>query len=465
MRPTLFVPITKVDLEKREVWGVAAEERTDKTRTEKFDYAASKPLFEEWIADFQKRTTDAGQGVSLGNIRYMHQPDAVGKAIAWEFDDAGKQIHLGTKVVDDACWEKVKEGVLTGFSIGGDYAKRWDDPDEPGVKRYAARPAEVSLVDNPCMYGATFQAVKADGSTELRKFQEVPMDVAAITARITALQGELGKHDGAVELRKGLYTVSSLADCLERLKWMVESVSYEFEKDEEKQPIVAQFKAATAQMAEAFLALAEAAVESLTAVPVDAAIPMALAAMGDLTKSDTAEAKKALRRLQKMHDLAVECGASCGTSDDPAAKAAGSTTTATAQPAGQEGDMEKAELEGLLAKQSADLTKVVGEHVTKAVGDAVAPLQKQLGDVTTKVDGIEKTVGTLDERLKVVEATPAATTGIVRSAPSKAVDSGGQPAPDFSKMHGEEKGIAMLKHKLASPGQPLLGERPVIASI
>ena len=43
----------------------------------------------------------------------------------------------------------------------------------PTGKRYTAKPAEVSLVDNPCNPSAHFEYVKADGSTELRKFASV----------------------------------------------------------------------------------------------------------------------------------------------------------------------------------------------------------------------------------------------------------------------------------------------------
>src|SRR5690606_17311109 len=53
------------------------------------------------------------------------------------------------------------------FSMGGSYARKWTDN---GVKKYTARPAEVSLVDAPCIKSATFELVRADGATELRKF-------------------------------------------------------------------------------------------------------------------------------------------------------------------------------------------------------------------------------------------------------------------------------------------------------
>ncbi len=186
MSMKLFIPITKVDATKREVWGVAAVEQLDKSK-EILDYTSSKPLFEKWSHDQALRS----MGKSLGNLRAMHTKIAAGKLIAFHPNDAEKQFEVGTKIVDDNEWKKVDEGVYTGFSIGGDYAKRWDDPDITGATRYTAAPTELSLVDNPCIPGATFEAIKMDGSRELRKFvdRSAPETVLAKIAEL----GELAK--------------------------------------------------------------------------------------------------------------------------------------------------------------------------------------------------------------------------------------------------------------------------------
>ena len=165
MTMKLFVPITKVDETRQEVYGVLAEEALDKAN-EIFDYASSKPLFQEWSATIAK----ASDGKSVGNLRAMHGKVAAGKFTQIEYDDDNRRVVVAAKVVDPVEWEKVREGVYTGFSIGGAYEKRWADPTNPAVKRYTARPAEGSLVDNPCMPGATFAAIKSDGTEELRKF-------------------------------------------------------------------------------------------------------------------------------------------------------------------------------------------------------------------------------------------------------------------------------------------------------
>lgn len=180
-----FIPLTKVDLEKREVWGTAAIEQPDRTK-EILDYTSSKPYFERWSADMSKAT----DGKSLGNVRAMHGKVAAGKLISFIPDDIRKSFEVGAKVVDDQEWEKVISGVYSGFSVGGRYVRTWNDPKTPSLKRYTADPYEVSLVDLPCIPDATFQVIKEGGETELRKFAtredggEVVMQSALIGERV-----------------------------------------------------------------------------------------------------------------------------------------------------------------------------------------------------------------------------------------------------------------------------------------
>jgi hypothetical protein len=162
----LFIPISKVDIAQRTVYGVLSQETPDKSG-EILDYATAKPAFQTWSDEQSK----ASNGKSLGNVRAMHGKIAAGKLTDLSFDDDNKRIEGCAKIVDDAEWEKVMEGVYTGFSIGGGYAKRWTDPNDPvGTKRFTPTLTEVSIVDNPCVPTATFEGIKADGSSELRKF-------------------------------------------------------------------------------------------------------------------------------------------------------------------------------------------------------------------------------------------------------------------------------------------------------
>jgi hypothetical protein len=158
-----FLPLAKVDLDRRIVTGVATAETPDRSG-EICDYASSKPYFEKWSAE----ALEASGGKSLGAVRAMHGRVAAGKLTGIAFDDEMKRVVIEAKIVDDDEWRKVAEGVYTGFSQGGRYVKRWPDP-ETSLMRYTAEPHEISLVDLPCLPDATFEVVK-DGVVEKRAF-------------------------------------------------------------------------------------------------------------------------------------------------------------------------------------------------------------------------------------------------------------------------------------------------------
>ncbi len=181
----IFVPILKVDASRREVHGVMAEEARDRAN-EIFDYESSKPYVQAWSREIEK-TTD---GKSAGNVRGQHGKIAAGKLVSITFDDATKTIPVVAKIVDNNEWEKVQEGVYNGFSIGGSYIRKWVDG---AATRYTAKPTEVSLVDHPCMYGATFQLVKADGAFERRGFAGVRSNQSDGMAEVRQRIAELGK--------------------------------------------------------------------------------------------------------------------------------------------------------------------------------------------------------------------------------------------------------------------------------
>ena len=110
----LFLPITKVDADRRLVYGLATAEVADRAG-EICDYASTKPYYEAWSAAMNA----ASGGKSLGALRAMHGRVAAGKITDIAFDDEGKRILVAAKIVDDEEWRKVEEGVYTGFSQGG----------------------------------------------------------------------------------------------------------------------------------------------------------------------------------------------------------------------------------------------------------------------------------------------------------------------------------------------------------
>lgn len=148
----LFVPITRIDEEKREVWGYATTEDVDSFGTV-FPFEASKRAYAQWNDNFE-RVTD---GESKGNLRAMHQKIAAGKVIACEADEEKRAIYIGAHVVDDKEWEKVKKRVYTGFSHGvlqtaPSIMERRNGKLVEIVPAFDVQ--ELSLADNPSCPGA-----------------------------------------------------------------------------------------------------------------------------------------------------------------------------------------------------------------------------------------------------------------------------------------------------------------------
>ena len=199
----LFAKLVKVDEEQRLIYGRAVDETPDRSG-EVFDYKTSKPHFQKWSDE----TQEASDGKSLGNLRAMHGKVAAGKLTDISFDDSAKTINVVAKVVDDQEWRKVLEGIYTGFSIGGAYANKWDDPsikksDGKAAKRYTANPSELSLVDRPCIPSAKFFDIqKADGMTEQREFKSVLSD-ADIEIAARALAKDSGFDPDSIDTTDG----------------------------------------------------------------------------------------------------------------------------------------------------------------------------------------------------------------------------------------------------------------------
>ncbi len=145
-----YVPIDRIDREKREVIGVATAEVKDGHGTI-FRYDGSKDAFTKW----------------RGNIREMHSNKAVGRALEITPLDDKKQILVRARVSKGAedTWQKVLDGTLTGFSVGAKNGKWAEDTIDgekvPVLERYDL--VELSLVDNPSCPVANVSIVRADG--------------------------------------------------------------------------------------------------------------------------------------------------------------------------------------------------------------------------------------------------------------------------------------------------------------
>jgi hypothetical protein len=169
----LSLPFAKVDKERRIVSGFASLDNLDK-QGDIVTAEASMKAFSKF----------------RGNIREMHQPLAVGKMVNFKedryFDPETKKFYSGvfvsayvSKGAQDT-WEKVLDGTLTGFSIGGRMNK-WDDGyDEKSdstiriIKDYDL--VELSLVDSPANQFANIMSVEKVDGVDVVKGQDVELE-------------------------------------------------------------------------------------------------------------------------------------------------------------------------------------------------------------------------------------------------------------------------------------------------
>jgi hypothetical protein len=142
----LSVPFTKVNREKRTVSGFATLDNVDQTG-DVVTAEASLKAFESF----------------RGNIREMHTPLAVGKLVSFKpetyYDQATKKFYNGVYVTTyiskgaQDTWEKVLDGTLSGFSIGGKIFESDNEVNKATgqsvrfIKGYDL--VELSVVDSP----------------------------------------------------------------------------------------------------------------------------------------------------------------------------------------------------------------------------------------------------------------------------------------------------------------------------
>jgi len=170
----LSFPIDMIKKEERIVSGIATADNIDKSG-DIVEFSASLEAFKNWG----------------GNIREMHAPIAVGKAINFEPIEITAQD--GTKynaIKVDAyiskgaqdTWEKILDGTLKAFSIGGKIVEKI----ESAEKMFRGRPVniikqymlgELSLVDNPANALAVVDIIKMDTDGNLDYILDIVEDI------------------------------------------------------------------------------------------------------------------------------------------------------------------------------------------------------------------------------------------------------------------------------------------------
>ena len=362
------------------VWGYASSEAVD-SDGETVTAEAMKAA----IPDYMK----------WGAVREMHQPSAAGTAIECRVEDDGRTL-FGAHIVDSEAVKKVQANVYKGFSIGGKVTSR-DELNKSIIK--GLKLVEISLVDRPANPEAVITVCKIDGDAD----QEPAVDALADLLNKGAISAErlleLAKADLPAEedLKKGLYTVTRLADVLDSLASICASSEWESQSEGDSSPIPQALRDWLKEGAKilqdmAAEEVAEMVSELQSLAQQSAARDLALAdKTGDLAKAGAKFSAAARDKLAKAHQAIREAGDHLAST-------------------GYDKDCD--DEDGSKAEAAADLAKVAGE-LDLAKAEAVK--------IAAERDALQK-------RVQELEALPAPGKAFLRAV-AKGEDAGAEDEP------------------------------------
>jgi hypothetical protein len=388
----LSMPFSKVDQERRIVSGFATLDNIDKQ------------------ADIV--TTDASLKAFAkfrGNIREMHQPTAVGKMVSFKedkyFDPESKKFYTGvyvsayvSKGAQDT-WEKVLDGTLSGFSIGGRMNK-WDEAyDEKAdapvriIKEYDL--VELSLVDNPANQFANVLSIeKVDGvdvvtgidaNTELENvFWDAESGLVLLSeneAESNPVSGQPMKNIGFVE--------KSDTEKVDLIKFLVDDAkgitTIKMNKEVSTMTDETTNVEETVEVAPEADAVVEAAIE------VEAVNEVVETVVADeIEKADEADSAKSKKSYNEEKEDDEEDDEDEEEDMKPVSKSDEVAVDTVA------------ELNNTLTSAFSDMAAVI-----KSLSDQVAELKKSVGFVSAQVADAESDFNNLGKRVDAVEADTA----------------------------------------------------------
>jgi hypothetical protein len=336
---------------------------------------------------------------------------AIGKAIDFRetefFDPESSQTFRGifTTVYvskgSESTWEKVLDGTLTGFSIGGKILEKADEVNKSSgqtqrvIKDYEL--VELSLVDSPCNQLANIMSIQKNDGGYLIK---------GLVAEITTQNVFRCEDDNIVML-----TEKEGADCAECDKQMTNIGWVEDTEGKEE-----QVKALVAKSMFPVTTTNSSGTNSTYKIKFSNGGGMVLSSNGDMTFSNT---NAAGTLVQKDSTGGVEMAKQENTPSVEETEAPKTEpVTETEKPKGEA--VEKAaevseiepavpaapDLDELLEKFSARVESVVGtvrEESTAAIEKAETTFTEAVGAVDTKITGLVEKFDSLDSRVKSIE--------------------------------------------------------------
>ena len=454
-----FFEIRKVDAEARMVWGYASTGSVD-SQGETVTKAAMEAAWDDYM--------------QFGNIREMHTASAVGVVKEYAFDDNGVQIgayivddmawkkvveevykgfSIGGKKVPggyDAITKTITALKLTEISLVDRPANpealitMWKadslEVEDMGTKAGNTAPVDklaellnkgaisperlVELADADIIKCSAAQPVEttgivadatADAQTEASpKVEEVGKADAPIAVLVATREGfkalAIAKDASPEDIKKGLYTVSDLAQLICSLRWIQSDCAYEAQAEGDNSSVPAQIVAGVKTLCAALVAMAQEECAELlegmggaTDDPVVVLGKMLDASASaeqlkkytdafDILKSGARNSKTDSDRIQKAHDLLSKLGASCEVADDTAAK------------------LHKASENGSIQKALGDFEKMAGEFNTLRKDFATLQndhdvLRKKYDATPTEPKGVSLIVAKSEEATSAAQAS------------------------------------------------------------
>jgi len=395
----LSMPFSKVDVERRIVSGFATLDNLDKQA----DIVTS----EASVNAFSK---------FRGNIREMHGPVAVGKMVSFKedkyFDPETKKMYNGvfvsayvSKGAQDT-WEKVLDGTLSGFSIGGKMNK-WDDAYDEKIdskiriiKDYDL--VELSLVDNPANQFANVMSIEKNESGEFL----LKGDIAD-----TVIENVFWDRDsGVVLLSENDSEVSPISGT------QMENIGFVEKTDNEKTEmikfLVDSAKGINTEINKEVSPMTEENIETTTedvvvedvqksdevAPEVDATIETDVVEKSEYMEDEKKKSMEEEENVDKMED---------GEHIDAQAE----TVEAVEAEKSEEPEVSKSdeavanaisEIRDGITSAFSDLSAVV-----KSLNDEIAELKKSVGYVSAKIEDAETDFNEFGKRMEAVEADTA----------------------------------------------------------
>ena len=401
----LSVPFTKVNRENRTVSGFATLDNVDQTG-DVVTAEASVKAFENF----------------RGNLREMHQPLAVGKVVSFKpetyYDQKSKEFYNGVYVTSyiskgaQDTWEKVLDGTLSGFSIGG---KIKDSDNEVNkstgqqvrfIKEYDL--VELSIVDSPANELCNILSIEKVGGKMIYK----GMAADVITENIFYCE----ESDSVFMSTEKTFDSPVTGKSTTLIGWVESS---DINKSKEIDKILASFKKSRLPLPETQLAkqanveggnkMSDTNIDNVAEAPVaEAAIESTEAAAVEAPAADEANVDLFDKSLEAVEVTAED------TSADNVEKAADTVEVMVDEPdfAKMLGDLKGFFAETLTKATEANAAQVTEiktsvEAFSKSVDDRISELAEKHSALSAAVTEIKGTIDGVQKQVDAVEGDTA----------------------------------------------------------